>query len=76
MFKNAVFGPIMNEIQFTNPLHAIWLENTITNHLLLSFVVQSSEDYNLLLENLNKEHIKANVVMVDVATCDQIEYRK
>ena len=61
-----MYGPIFNEIRFVNPLHATWLENTISNHLLLSFVVQCYEDYNFLLESFKRERIKANIVMVDV----------
>ena len=62
----VVYGPILNEVQFSDPLHMKWFENTISRNLMISFVVQCADDYNLLVESFKKERIRANVVMVDV----------
>ena len=70
-----VYGPILNEVQFSDPLHMKWFENTISRNLMISFVAQCSDDYNLLVESFKKERIRANIVMVDVSASYQLSCR-
>lgn len=71
-FKNAVYGPIFNEVRFANSLHAQWFENCISRTILLSFVTQCKEDYDLLLTEVrDRQGIPINCLIADVGI---IEY--
>ena len=66
-FKHAVYGPILNEVQFKERLHAQWFENTTSRNVLTSFVVECSEDYDFLLSELReKQGIPINCMLADV----------
>ena len=66
-FKNAVYGPIFNEVRFADSLHAQWFENCISRTILLSFVTQCKEDYDLLLTEVrDRQGIPINCLIADV----------
>lgn len=69
-FRFAVYGPIFNEVRFQSQLHAQWFENCIPRHVLLSFVTQCKEDYDLLLNEVrDKKGIPINCLLADVGYC-------
>lgn len=65
-FRRTVYGPILNEVSFASPLHAQWLENSVSRNLLLTFIAQCPEDYNFLQQAIHTGAIKCNVAMMDV----------
>ena len=64
-----MYGPILNELQFKERLHAQWFENTTSRNVLTSFVVECSEDYDFILSELReKRGIPINCMLADVCS--------
>ncbi|RHZ16766.1 hypothetical protein DYB28_010754 [Aphanomyces astaci] len=67
MFQRKVWGPIALEVQLTDRLYAKYLEDTLQNYVLTSFVVECREDYNTMLRELNEgsQRLGVNVLQLD-----------
>lgn len=66
-FRYAVYGPILNEVQFKEKLHAQWFENVVARNVLVSFVTQCQEDYDLFLSEVREKlGIPVNCMLADV----------
>ncbi|ETV72523.1 hypothetical protein H257_12617 [Aphanomyces astaci] len=67
MFQRKVWGPIALEVQLTDRLYTKYLEDTLQNYVLTSFVVECREDYNTMLRELNEgsQRLGVNVLQLD-----------
>ena len=67
LFKMTVYGPIMSEISFSDDRACQWFENTISNDMMLTFVTQCTEDYDLFVREVREKlHYRISVTSVDV----------
>lgn len=63
----TVYGPIMNEVSFTENKACQWFENTIAKDTMLSFVTQCNEDYDLFVREVRERmNYRVSVISVDV----------
>ncbi|KAG9409482.1 Structural maintenance of chromosomes protein 5 [Aphanomyces cochlioides] len=53
-FQRKVWGPIALEVQVKEKLHAKYLEDTLQNYVLTSFVVECNHDYNVMIRQFNE----------------------
>lgn len=66
-FKMTIYGPIMNEVSFREEIACKWFENTVRHDVMLSFVTQCTEDYDLFVQEVRtKLNMRVNVINVDV----------
>lgn len=72
----TVYGPIMNEISFKQDLACKWFENTISHDVMLSFVTQCTEDYDLFVSEVRlKQNLRVSVMNVDVGKVENVNRR-
>ncbi|ETW03539.1 hypothetical protein H310_04967 [Aphanomyces invadans] len=66
-FQRKVWGPIALEIHVNDKLQAKFLEDTLQNYVLTSFVVECREDYDTMLSALNEgsQRLGVNVLQLD-----------
>lgn len=63
----TIYGPIMNEVSFTDNRACQWFENTIAKDTMLSFVTQCNEDYDLFVREVRERmNYRVSVISVDV----------
>jgi len=54
-------------VQFKEQLHAQWFENVVARNVLVSFVTQCQEDYDLFLSEIREKlGIPVNCMLADV----------
>jgi chromosome segregation ATPase len=64
-FRRPVWGPIACEVEIKSNNAAAYLEQHVPNHVFKSFVVECSEDYNLLYQRVRVEmNLPINILTV------------
>ncbi|KAL7618649.1 hypothetical protein Lser_V15G03887 [Lactuca serriola] len=51
-FRKEVYGPVLIEVNISNPLHAAFLENHVPYYIWKAFITQDSADRDYLFKNL------------------------
>lgn len=64
-FRRPVWGPIACEVEIKSNNAAAYLEQHVPNHVFKSFVVECTEDYNLLYQKVRVEmNLPINILTV------------
>ncbi|KAF0683113.1 Aste57867_24801 [Aphanomyces stellatus] len=65
-FRRKVWGPVALEIQVKEKLHAKYLEDTLQNWVLTTFVTECKEDYDVLVKELNEGSRRLGINVTNV----------
>ena len=61
--RDKVYGPVLLEVNLTNPFHVKCFENQVSNAVLSTFLTLNPEDHEHVISNLyEKQKLKINIV--------------